>query len=358
MSVYIIAEAGVNHNGSMDLALKLVDAAVYAKADAVKFQTYIADSLVTASAKKAKYQADLTGTNENQYTMLKRLELSQEQFSELQKYSLKKGIEFLSTAFDTESLRFLHNDLSINTLKIPSGEITNAPFLLEHAITGSDLIVSTGMSELEEIKAALSVIAYGYLHKASDSFPKMKEFKKAFSSKEGQLLLSKKVTLLHCTSEYPAPLEEVNLLAMNSMKDEFGLQVGYSDHTKGISVPIAAAALGARIIEKHFTLDSSMEGPDHNASLEPEELKLMIENIRSAELALGSNQKKVTESEFLNRNAARKSIVAIENIKKGDVLTESNIGIKRPGTGLSPFRYWETLGTCAHKEFNIGEDIE
>ena len=358
MSVYIIAEAGVNHNGNIDLAYKLIDAAVYAEADAVKFQTYVSDSLVTESAKKAKYQAEQTAANESQYSMLKRLELTQEQFSKLQQYSQSKGIEFLSTAFDSESLRFLHKDLNLTTLKIPSGELTNAPFVLEHAMTGCDLIISTGMAEIEEIKATLSVVAYGYIKKLGGSHPSMCDFDKAYASKEGQRLLAEKVTLLHCTTEYPAPLEEINLLAMNGLRQQFGLNVGYSDHSKGIVVPIAAAALGALIIEKHFTLDCLMEGPDHRASLEPEDLRSMVVAIRSAKMALGSSEKKVTDSEFKNRNAVRKSIIALKNINKGDLYSESNIGIMRPGNGLSPFLYWETLGTHALKAFKIGEVIE
>ena len=356
--VFIIAEAGVNHNGNLDMAFKLVDSAVKAGADAVKFQTFVADSLVSKTAKKAKYQAEVTDAAESQHGMLKRLELTQDQFAELQKYSKSKGIDFLSTAFDRESLKFLHQKLHLSTLKIASGELTNAPFILEHARTGCDLIISTGMADVDDIKNALSIVAFGYISKEDGKIPRMSDFHTAYSSPDGQRLLLEKVTLLHCTTEYPTPLEKVNLNAMNGMRDLFGLRVGYSDHTKGITVPIAAAALGAEIIEKHFTLDCSMEGPDHRASLEPDELKSMVAAIRAIEIVLGSSEKKITASELVNRDAARKSIIALEDINKGDLYSESNIGIMRPGTGLSPFRFWDTLGCTAKKTIQAGDIVE
>lgn len=358
MSVYIIAEAGVNHNGNIDLAYKLIDLAVEAKADAVKFQTFVADSLVTKAARKADYQIDSGNAHESQFSMLKRLELTKPEFADLQGYCQDKGIDFLSTAFDQESLDFLYMDLKLSKLKIPSGELTNAPFVLEHARTGCDIIVSTGMADIEDIRAALSVIAFGYTTKHGEADPNMSNFVKAYLSHEGQKLLAKKVKLLHCTSEYPTPLEDVNLLAIDSMRELFGLEVGYSDHTKGIIVPIAAVALGATVIEKHFTLDCSMEGPDHSASLGPKDLKAMIDAIRATELALGHREKKVTEREFQNRSVVRKSIVATSTIKKGELYSPANIGIMRPGTGLSPYHYWEIIGTRANSEVEVGEIIK
>jgi N-acetylneuraminate synthase len=356
--IYIIAEAGVNHNGNIDLAYKLVDLAVAAEADAVKFQTFVADSLVTKSAKKADYQIESCDSEETQYSMLKRLELKQSEFLDLQKYCLEKKIDFLSTAFDQESLNFLYKDLKLPILKIPSGELTNAPFVLEHAKTGCDLILSTGMADIKEIKMALSVIAYGLLNKTDRSTPSIASFKKAYKSKEGQEALIKKITILHCTTQYPTPLEDVNLHAIETIRNSLGLRVGYSDHTQGITVPIAAAALGATIIEKHFTIDCNMDGPDHRASLNPKKLKEMIKAIRSTELALGSHRKKIAESENLNKAVIRKSIVATQDIKKGDTLNETNIGIMRPGKGLSPYLYWEIIGSKARSQFKIGDYIE
>ena len=358
MPVYVIAEAGVNHNGRMDLAYKLIDLAVEAGADAVKFQTFVTDRLVTKTAKKADYQINSGDAGESQYAMLKRLEFTKSQFSDLQDYCHAREIDFLSTAFDTESLDFLCRDLKLARLKIPSGELTNAPFVLEHARTGRDLIVSTGMADIDEIKAALSVIAFGYLYKNGEADPTMLNFEEAYSSSKGQELLSKKVTLLHCTTEYPTPLEEVNLRSIDSMRQLFGLEVGYSDHTKGLTVPVAAVAMGATVIEKHFTLDCSMEGPDHSASLGPNDLKAMMAAIRDTELALGSGEKKATPSELKNRTVIRKSIVATSAIRKGDLYSSSNIGIMRPGTGLSPYRYWEIIGTRASSEEEVGESIE
>lgn len=356
--VYIIAEAGVNHNGNIDLAYKLIDIAVAADADAVKFQTFVADNLVTKSAKKADYQIESGDSEETQYSMLKRLELKQSEFLDLQKYCLEKKIDFLSTAFDQESLNFLYKDLKLPILKIPSGELTNAPFVLEHARTGCDLILSTGMADMEEIKMALSVIAYGLLHKTDRSTPSIASFKEAYKSEEGKEALIKKVTILHCTTQYPAPLKDVNLNAIETIRNSLGLRVGYSDHTQGIIVPIAATALGATIIEKHFTIDCNMDGPDHRASLDPKKLKEMIKAIRSTELALGSHRKTITENEILNKAVARKSIVATQDIKKGDTLNETNIGIMRPGEGLSPYIYWEIIGSKARSQFKIGDYIE
>lgn len=353
---YIIAEAGVNHNGSEELAFKLVDAAYEAGADVVKFQTFKAKNLVTAFAEQASYQQNNMQRKESQLEMLSRLELSYDSHHKLIAYCQKKGIEFLSTAFDHESLDFLVNDLGLKTLKIPSGELTNAPLVLAHAKTGCDLIVSTGMASLAEIEKALSVIAYGYLSPDA-CLPDENSFEKAYSSGEGRLLLKSKVTLLHCTTEYPAPFDEVNLKVMDTLAQAFELPVGYSDHTQGISVPVAAAARGAVIIEKHFTLDKNMEGPDHKASLEPDELKSMVQAVRQVEAALGRGIKGPTPSEADNKHAARKSLVASCLIKKGEMFTEDNICVKRPGTGLSPYRYWDMLERKAHKDYQPGDLI-
>ena len=353
----IIAEAGVNHNGSEDLAFKLVDAAVEAGADVVKFQTFKAKNLVTESAEQAEYQTANIGKKESQLKMLSKLELSYEAYHRLLSYCGAKNIEFLSTAFDTDSLNFLVNDLQLKTLKIPSGEITNAPFVLEHARTGCDLIVSTGMCDLADIEAALGVIAFGYTAEETVE-PSLQAFKLAYASVEGQDMLKRKVTLLHCTTEYPAPLSEVNLRAMDSLSEAFGLAMGYSDHTVGITIPIAAVARGAKVIEKHFTLDREMEGPDHKASLEPDELFSMVAGIRAVETALGSAIKSPTVSELKNRNVARKSLVARKNISQGEVYSVHNLEVKRPGNGLSPFMYWDLLGRKAQRDLRGGDLID
>lgn len=355
MGVLIIAEAGVNHNGKPELAFQLIDAAVEAGADVVKFQTYKASNLVTKSASKAQYQTKTTGNTETQYEMLKRLELPFELHYELIDYCNKKGIRFLSTAFDQESLQFLNNDLGLSTLKIPSGEITNAPLLLEHARTGADLIVSTGMTTLCEVEDALGVIVYGLL---KGKEPSRQAFKTAYASYEGQEKLKKKVTLLHCTTEYPAPIDEINLKAMLTMKQAFGLQVGYSDHTEGITVPIAAAALGATVIEKHFTIDRTMPGPDHQTSLEPDQLKQMVEAVRCIEKAQGTGVKGPTEAEIKNLPIARKSIVTKRPVRAGELFTADNLTVKRPGSGQSPMNYWDILGKKAERDYMEDEVVQ
>lgn len=357
MRTLIIAEAGVNHNGSEELAFKLVDAAAEAGADVVKFQTFKAQNLVTASAEQAEYQTANIGKKESQLEMLSRLELSYEAHHRLLSYCAEKRIEFLSTAFDSESLDFLVNHLKLKTLKIPSGEITNAPFVLDHARTGCDLIVSTGMCDLADIEAALGVIAFGYTADETAE-PSIHAFKQAYSSAAGQDLLKRKVTLLHCTSEYPAPLSEVNLRVMDTLTQAFGLAVGYSDHTAGITIPVAAVARGATLIEKHFTLDREMEGPDHKASLEPDELTSMVAGVRSVEIALGSSIKSPTVSELRNRNVARKSLVAGKNIAKGEEYSDCNLDAKRPGTGISPFMYWDLIGKQAASDLSCGDLID
>lgn len=352
----VIAEAGVNHNGSEELAMKLIDAAYEAGADIVKFQTFKAKNLVTKDAQQAAYQTVNTGKSESQFDMLQRLELSFESHIRLIKYCEQLGIEFLSTAFDSESLVFLTEKLGLTRLKIPSGDITNAPLILEHALTQCDLIVSTGMATLAEIESALGVIAFGLLAN-SNIPPSLAAFQNAYASADGQAILKEKVTILHCTSEYPAPIDEINLNAMVTLKSAFKLATGYSDHSAGIQIPIGAVAMGATVIEKHFTLDKRMEGPDHKASLEPDELKNMVDSIRIIERAMGNGVKYPTVSEVKNKMVARKSLVASRDIAIGETLTSENIASKRPGHGLSPIYFWEIEGTKAQRSYNCGDLI-
>ena len=330
----IIAEAGVNHNGSIELAKQLVDKAVEAGVDYIKFQTFKASKLVTKTAKKAEYQQrNIGGTDDNQYMMLKKLELSEEAHSVLIDYCQKKGIKFFSTAFDVDSIEYLHT-LGIKLWKIPSGEVTNYPFLKKIASYNEKTILSTGMCDMVDVRAAVEALYKNGLSKEN-------------------------LILLHCNTEYPTPFEDVNLKAMDALRKEFGVEVGYSDHTKGIEVPIAAVALGATVIEKHFTLDRNMEGPDHKASLEPDELKAMVSAIRNIEKAVGGDgTKHVSESERKNIAIARKSIVSARDIKKGELLTEENLTVKRPGTGISPMRWEEVIGTKAIRDFYEEELIE
>ncbi|GDJ65329.1 N-acetylneuraminate synthase [Escherichia coli] len=352
----IIAEAGVNHNGDEKLAFKLVDAAHKAGADIVKFQTFKAKNLVTAEAVQADYQVANTKKQESQLEMLSRLELSWEAHHKLVSYCNKLGIEFLSTAFDSESLDFLVNELGVKRLKLPSGELTNAPLVLEHARTGCDIIVSTGMATLAEIEAALGVIAFGYTA-PEEAVPSIEAFQRAYSSEVGQKALKEKVIVLHCTTEYPAPVEEINLRAMDTLRQAFGLPVGYSDHSEGIMIPVAAVARGAVVIEKHFTLDKNMEGPDHKASLEPVELEAMIAAIHQIEKALGNSIKAPTVSEIKNKSVARKSLVAAKTIIAGESFTSDNLAIKRPGTGMSPYLYWNLINAVSENDYLPGELI-
>lgn len=354
---YIIAEAGVNHNGSEELALKLIDAAHLAGADAVKFQTFKAEKSISCHAQQADYQIINTGKKESQLEMVKRLELSYEAHCRIQKYCAELNIEFLSTAFDVESLDFLVNELGIKTLKIASGELTNAPFVLKHAQTGCNLIVSTGMATLGEIEMALGVIAYGLTNQSTENIPDANLFLEAYSSDKGQQALHEKVTILHCTTEYPAPFGDINLRSMDTMSTAFGLPVGYSDHSRGIVIPIAAVARGACIIEKHFTLDKQMDGPDHKASLEPHELAEMVRSIREVELAIGNGLKAAQPSELKNKQIARKSLVAACEIIQGTILKPEHFAVKRPGTGMSPYDYWRLLGTKASKNYAPDEII-
>lgn len=353
---YIIAEAGINHNGDISLALQLIDAAYSAGADAVKFQTFNANKLVTEYAQQANYQLANTKKEESQLNMLKRLELSYESHKKLISYCKNLGIEFMSTAFDNESLKFLVSDLGLRNLKIASGEITNAPLLLQHARTNCNLILSTGMASLSEIENALAVIAFGFLNEKNIK-PSINAFHSAYCSPAGQKLLKEKVILLHCTTEYPAPLDDINLKAIDTLSSAFKLPVGYSDHSEGITIPIAAVSKGAIVIEKHFTLDKNMEGPDHKASLEPDELSNMIKAIRAVEKALGNGIKSPQPSEIENKLVARRSIIAARMIKEGQVISADDLVIKRPGTGMSPYSYWDLIDKISKNSYNTGDII-
>ena len=330
MSVYIIAEAGVNHNGQLDMALKLCDAAKEAGVDAVKFQTWKTENIVTAQARQAAYQTENTGVEESQYDMLKKLELSYDHFRYIQDYCKKIGIDFLSTPDEEESLEFLAN-LGLPLIKVGSGEVTNIPYLRKIGSQKKPVILSTGMSNLAQVATAYdTLLAAG----------------------------APSVALLHCTTNYPCPVDEVNLKAMCTLREAFKCQVGYSDHTMGLEVPVAAVALGAEIIEKHFTLDRTMDGPDHKASLESAELKLMVQQIRNIEAALGDGIKRPNKSESENAKVVQKSILAKRPIKKGEVLTEDNLVAKRAGSGISSV-YWDVIvGTKALQDYDIDEPIK
>jgi len=331
MSVFIIAEAGVNHNGSIDLAKKLIDVASAAGADAVKFQTFKAKNFITKNSEKANYQKSLTSQIESQYEMIKKLELSKKIHFELINYSKNKNIKFLSSPFDHDSIDLL-NDLRLKMFKIPSGEITNLPYLRHIGKLNKKIILSTGMSNMNEVKSALDVLVNSGTKKNN-------------------------ITVLHANTEYPTPMEDVNLKAMVTIGKNLDVKFGYSDHTLGIEVNIAAVAMGASCIEKHFTLDHNMEGPDHKASLEPDQLKKMVKAIRNIELAFGSSIKKPSKSEIQNIKIVRKSIVAKTTIKKGDILNKNNLAVKRPGRGMSPMRWDEVLGSKATKDYNEDELI-
>ena len=330
MKTLIIAEAGVNHNGSFELAKQLVDKAAEAGADIVKFQTCKAENVISRYADKAEYQKKTTGEADTQLDMVRKLMLTYEQYGQLKDYCEEKGIRFLSTAFDLPSVDYLHS-IGMGLWKIPSGEITNLPLLIKIAQLHEPIIMSTGMSALEEVGNAVKVLKD---NGATD------------------------ITLLHCTTEYPAPYEDVNLKAMDTMKKAFGLPVGYSDHTKGIEIPIAAVARGACVIEKHFTLDRNMEGPDHKASLEPQELSEMVRTIRNVEQAIGDGIKKVSASELKNQDIARKSIIAAKAIKAGETFTEENVTTKRPGSGIDPMRWFDLLGKTAKHDYEEDYLIE
>lgn len=353
---YIIAEAGVNHNGSLNLAKRLIDVASEAGADAVKFQTFKADNLVSRTAPKAEYQRKMTDAAETQWEMIKKLELDEADHAMLAKYAIERKIEFLSTPFDVESAVMLAETFNLPYIKIPSGEITNGPLLLKIAQTGKRVILSTGMSTLGEIERALGVLAFGYV--APKGEPSLEAFHKVYCSAEGQQALRGKVTLLHCTTEYPTPYVEVNLRVMDTLKIAFNLPVGYSDHTAGVAIPVAAVARGAVLIEKHFTLDRNMPGPDHKASLEPEELAEMVRCIRQVEKAIGTSCKIPSPAETKNISVARKSLVTAEFIRAGEPFTKDNVTVKRPGTGLSPMYYWNILGRKTEKDYAPDEQVK
>ncbi len=329
MALKIIAEAGVNHNGKLSIAKQMVLAAKEAGADYIKFQTFYPKALVSEYAEKADYQKKDMEDMESQLEMLERLSLSHDDFIRLKDYCQEQGIGFLSTPFDMESVRFL-DKLNMDFWKLPSGEITNLPYLLEIAKTGKPVVMSTGMCELKEIEAAVTCLKKGGV---------------------------KELILLHCNTEYPTPMEDVNLKAMLTLRKVFSLAVGYSDHTQGIEIPIAAAAMGACVLEKHFTLDRTMKGPDHSASLEPGELKEMVRAVRNVERAIGTGNKKPSESEKKNIEVVRKSIVAKCEIAKGEIFTEENLAVKRPGIGISPMKWFEIIGKRAERDFKADEII-
>jgi N,N'-diacetyllegionaminate synthase len=329
VSVFIIAEAGVNHNGSIELAYQLIDIAYETGADAIKFQTFKASSLVLKKTQKAEYQKQSTSSNESQFDMIKKLELDFYDHKKLVNYCKKKGIIFLSSPFDNESIDLL-NELNMQIFKIPSGEINNLPYLRNIGSLGKKIIMSTGMSTLKEIEDALNILIRSGTSKSN-------------------------IIILHANTMYPTPMEDVNLRAMQTIKNKFDIAVGYSDHTLGIEVDIAAVAMGASVIEKHFTLDKKMEGPDHKASLDPDELKSMVTAIRNIELAMGDGVKKLTRSEKPNINVIRKSIVAKKEIKKGEIFSDSNLTTKRPGGGMSPMKWDLILGRVAEKNYKVDE---
>lgn len=354
--VTVIAEAGVNHNGNLDLALALIDAAADSGADVVKFQTFSAERLATAAAGMAEYQKRNLGGAEPQIDMLRRLELAPEAHVKLIAHCKKRGIEFMSSPFDLESLKFLIEDIGLPTIKIPSGEITNGPYLLAIGRSGRKAILSTGMAEMSEIAAALDLLAWGYLGNTDPQ--EASEVAGTRNLPEGRKQLQDKVVILQCTTEYPADFSTINMRAMETLHKEFGLPVGLSDHSEGIAVPIAAVAMGARMIEKHLTLDRSMPGPDHKASIEPNEMKAMVSGIRAVELAIGTGEKTPLAVELKNRAIARKSLVAARPISLGSVISASDIAAKRPGTGISPMEFWRVVGTTANRAYNPGELIE
>ncbi len=354
MSVLIIAEAGVNHNGEKDKAFALVDAAAAAGADAVKFQTYKTEDLASMSVPKADYQKRSTDSNETQFEMLKKLELPESWHFELKLYAENKGITFISTAFDIKSLSFLEK-LGLPFYKVPSGEITNAPLLKAFARTGKEIILSTGMATLGEVEQALAILAWGFL---CDKEPEsLDQIWQHWSVQDTRKSIREKVSLLHCTSQYPTPLSEVNLKAMDTLSSAFGLPVGYSDHTEGLLIPLAAVSRGATIIEKHFTLDRQLPGPDHRASLEPDELKEMVTQIRSLEQALGDGYKAPQPSEFDSRTSARQSLVAKQDMAKGSLFTFESLGTARTGNGISALHYWDNINTPATKNYKAGEAL-
>ncbi len=352
--VFIIAEAGVNHNGSLANAKKMVDVAKDCNVDAVKFQTFTTDEVVTKSAPKAEYQK-VSSTGKTQHEMIAELELSKEEFIELKAYCDSKDILFLASPFDLGSLDFLISKLDLPAIKIASGEITNAPLLYRASFSGKPIILSTGMCTLNDIEEALGVLAFGYTDKQST--PGIDKFKQAYKSEVGQIALKDKVVLLHCTSSYPTPYDEVNLNAIKTLRQAFGLPVGYSDHTMGIYASIGAISHEAKVIEKHFTLDKTQVGPDHSSSLSPDELNELVKGIRTVEQCQGNERKVPTISESGNIQICRRSLVARKSINKGEKFSQDSISAKRPGTGISPMHYWEWLDEYAKRNYQADEII-
>lgn len=349
----VIAEAGVNHNGKLDLAIDLIDCALEAKADVVKFQLFDPKKLVNNFAPKANYQIDATGAKETQLQMLSKLALTQQEFRAISRHCEESGLVFLATAFDEASLDFLIDELGQKMIKVPSGDLTNGPLLLIHARKGLKMLVSTGMATLGEIEAALGVIAFGLLE--ASARPSIEAFQESFRSDEGQAVLRHKVTLLHCTTEYPTPPNEVNISAMSTLASAFKLDIGFSDHSEGNVASCVAVALGAKVLEKHFTIDKQMDGPDHKASLSPGELSEYVEAINETSLVMGHGRKIVTDSESKNKIAARRSLVAARDILRGEVLDADAISIQRPGGGIAPMNYWEMLGAHSKRNYKVGD---
>lgn len=349
----IIAEAGVNHNGSLEMALELVDVAAAAGANYVKFQTFKANKVASIAAKKAAYQTLTTSCDEGQLDMLKRLELSIDDHKAIIKRCADKEINFLSSPFDLDSLALLTEHFNLPEIKIGSGELTNAPLLLAVGRTKVKIILSTGMGTLAEVEEALGVLAFGMCRKKQPE--RRADFAEVLQDSTVWPVLAERVTLLHCTTEYPAAIEETNLYAMDTMRNAFGVKVGYSDHTKGEAISLAAVALGANVIEKHFTLNRDLPGPDHAASLEPRELASMVLGIRSVEQSLGKGIKQPSHTEVQNRAAVRKSLIAKKDISVGQVLTENDIEVKRPGDGISPMMLWDMLGSTVRRHKGSGE---
>lgn len=347
----IIAEAGVNHNGDPGLAAELVEAAASVGADAVKFQSFKADLVVRKGTPKAVYQEQASTAQSDQHELLHKLELSEDELHSLKHLADDKGVEFMSTPFDVESARYLANEIGVGRIKVPSGEVTNGPLLFEVAKLGLPLVVSTGMCDLDDVECALMVLAHGLMHKTGAPNQASME------SIEGRNLLKEHVTLLHCTTQYPAPYADTNLRAMETLAKRFGLPVGFSDHTPDIFIAIAAAAREACIVEKHFTLDRTMDGPDHASSLEVPDLERMIQGIRAAEVALGSGNKELAPSETENVKLVRRSLVAAKAIKRGEAFSADNVAAKRPGTGVSPMRFWQIDGTLADRDYTVDEAI-
>lgn len=354
--IYIIAEAGVNHNGDLDRAKQMIDVAAEAGADAIKFQTFRAKHVVSRSAPKAEYQTRTTDQAESQFDMIRKLELTEDHHEVLIAHAKIRGITFLSTPFDEHSLHLLTTRFGLQTIKVSSGEITNAPFLLNIARAAQRVILSTGMCTLAEVEAALGVLAFGFTTPTT-AIPQREKFEQSFVSEAGQRALRDRVTLLHCTTEYPAPFDEVNLRAMDTLAAAFGLPVGYSDHTPGIHITLAAVARGAQVIEKHLTLDNNLPGPDHKASIEPDEMHALVRQSREIVLAMGDGIKRPTASEWKNRDVARKSLVAAKTIQAGEMFTEKNLTCKRPGNGNSPFNYWDLIGEPAAIKYELDQLI-